>query len=107
MAIKDTENPKGFFFHDHPVIQKIVSELIAADLEGYQKLLDDCKQAEEQPKPFCLHHSVTASYEHVTCRTCGAVRTGSHEDRWGVAKSTWFKNLAEAEFYKENGRLPE
>jgi len=87
------------------------SQLVCVDVQktapGMLKVLSLFSR-EEQPKPSCLHQDgVTPSYEHGTCKACGAVRTGSHEDRWGVAKSTWFNNLAEAEFYKENGRLPE
>lgn len=45
------------------------------------------------------HHG----YDHVECE-CGAFMTDSG---WGVASNRWFKSRSEAEFYRQNGRLPE
>ena len=57
-------------------------------------------------KKECRHKDVRPSYEYVTCRSCGSIRTDQHRS-WGIAKGKWFESLDMAEFYKKNGSIPE
>jgi len=43
-------------------------------------------------------------YDHNKCDRCGAIKTDS---MWGLASNIWFKNLEEANYYKDHGRYPE
>jgi hypothetical protein len=52
----------------------------------------------------CFHTDKEHFWDAVACKSCGAFMTDSG---WGIASNRWFKGRAEAEFYKENGRLPE
>jgi hypothetical protein len=55
-------------------------------------------------------HQFEARWAHHDCTKCGAVKFGnSKADRedYGVAAGKIFKNMGEAKFYQQNGRLPE
>jgi len=54
----------------------------------------------------CEHENTKPSYEYVTCNDCGAIKTDSDRS-WGIAKNKWFESLDIANFYKNNGRLPD
>ena len=56
------------------------------------------------PMEMCQHENGHPSYDLWHCDDCGAVKTGSG---WGVASYRYFNGRAEAEFYRQNGRLPE
>jgi hypothetical protein len=43
-------------------------------------------------------------YDYVQCKDCRAIRTDSG---WGLARCTWFKDLATAKFYALHGRMPD
>ena len=55
----------------------------------------------------CEHSDVKPNWDYVTCTQCGHIKTGNHADAWGIAKGQWFKNVEEAKFYKQHGRIPE
>lgn len=61
----------------------------------------------DEAKKVCTHEKCDPGREYVMCLSCGKIRTGQHKDAWGVAAGKWFKNLAEAQFYKKHGRYPE
>ncbi len=55
-------------------------------------------------------HDWKAAWAHNDCVKCGAVMFGnSKNDRsdYGVAAGKTFKNMSEAKFYQNHGRLPD
>lgn len=46
------------------------------------------------------------SWEWTRCTKCGQIRIGNHSN-WGIAAGKYFNSVAEAEFYKKNGKRPE
>lgn len=51
----------------------------------------------------CQHKNGTKpDWTYSTCKDCGSVLT---DGGWGLASHKWFRNLAEAKFYKEHGRF--
>lgn len=68
--------------------------------EAYQAVY----RAKKESEPTCEHQgNNTAYYDHVKCNDCGAVLT---DGGWDIASGKWFKNISEAKFYQEHGRLP-
>jgi hypothetical protein len=59
--------------------------------------------APAEPVP-CQHEDWFVGFDHTKCKACGAFRPDSG---WGVASRKWFRSRDEAEFFKQNGRLPE
>lgn len=56
------------------------------------------------------NHEFLAKWDHSKCVKCGVIYIGnskSNREDWGVAAGKTFKNMEEAKFYKNNGRLPE
>ena len=76
---------------------------VEPDDDEYQQIRN-VKPLFEEIEPGCSHNDCIIHFTHVTCQSCRMVKTDSG---WGIASRKWFKNLAEAEFYKINGRLPE
>lgn len=54
----------------------------------------------------CQHKIVVPEYDHSRCTKCGAVHTDGNRS-WGVAKDLCFDSLTTANFFKDNGRLPD
>ena len=51
----------------------------------------------------CAHTNIGIFYDHAECKDCGAFRSDSC---WGSASNMWFKNRAQAEYYKNHGCMP-
>lgn len=68
-------------------------------------MVESALQPVQQPASVCNHSHKTCGHDNVQCIDCGAFRADTDDD-WGIAAGKWFKSRAEANFYKENGRLP-
>lgn len=54
----------------------------------------------------CDNYKYNPHYSHVSCGNCGAVTLDGGREH-GIAAGKTFKNIAYAEFYKNNGRRAE
>lgn len=54
----------------------------------------------------CDHKERKPTWDHVYCLGCGHVWLDGGRE-WGIAARKDFNSMAEAEFYRDNGRLPE
>jgi hypothetical protein len=53
----------------------------------------------------CEHVSCHIAWSYVECRACGAALVSGPD--WGIAARMWHPSLAEAKFYRDNGRYSE
>ena len=53
----------------------------------------------------CKHTNTSTGYDHCRCSDCGGYCC-DHNRSWGPARGKWFKNESLANFYKDNGFLP-
>lgn len=81
---------------DCDIIGSHIRELLGASVEASHPAVPEV--------PVCGHRNSLAAYDHVRCQDCGSVVT---DGGWGIASRKRFKSLAEASFYKRNGRLPD
>lgn len=106
VALKGEELPRHrHSYHDLPeVAQTLVLErdLLKSQLEEL-RAAPPAQEAGATESP-CPHDSGTAKHDHWACNDCGAVKP---DTQWGIASRMWFASIAEAEFYKEHGRLPD
>jgi hypothetical protein len=73
-----------------------------SDIERIIELMEQSSKG-EYTKQECKHPMTTASYDYVTCDSCGMIKT---DGGWGCASGKWFDNVESAKFYERNGFLP-
>lgn len=80
----------------HSIIKQLQEEIATLKLDsGNHSSTETCKHN---------NGSTPIGYDESRCNDCGMISVGGS---WGIASRMWFRNLEEAKFYRDNGRLPE